>query len=74
MQLTLQKMSRGRPHSDGTRAANFSGGVGRGMGDVGSGSGSSSNSWESAAPVVGDMGTSSPGSLGEGLGVAVEAV
>lgn len=30
-------------------------------------------SWESDPPVVGERGTSSPGSLGDGFGVAVAA-
>lgn len=42
------------------------------MGEA-SGSGSSDSSVR-AVPVVGDMGTSSPGSLGDGFGVAVAAV
>lgn len=69
--LTFVKISRGRPQSDGISAANFSGGDWQGI--LAASTSISVISWESEPPVVGERGTSSPGSLGDGFGVAVAA-
>lgn len=53
------------------RAANFSGGDWQGR--VAESVSVSAESWDSEPPVVGERGTSSPGSLGDGFGVAVAA-
>ena len=67
----MVKISSGKPQSDGTRAANFSGGDWQRLTEESVSV--SAESWESEPPVVGERGTSSPGSLGDGFGVAVAA-
>ena len=67
----MVKISSGKPQSDGTRAANFSGGDWKWRATESASV--SAESWESEPPVVGERGTSSPGSLGDGFGVAVAA-